>query len=41
MGSFFNRVGSGAGKFSGADGHLARGFLERVQKDFVPDDGQV
>jgi len=38
---FFTRCGSGAGKFSGADGHLARGFLMRLPQDFVPDDGQV
>jgi len=41
VGSFFTRVGSGAGKFSGADGHLPPGFLMLVQRDFVPDEGQV
>ena len=41
VGSFFAGCGSGVGKFSGADGHLARGFLIRLPQDSVPDGGQV
>ena len=40
-GFVFCSVRVSSGRFFGADGHLACGFLMRVPQDFVADEGRV